>query len=391
MNFKKYLFILLALLSVKLTSAQTTDDILNLLVKRGTITQSDADSLKANKSGSWPKTETRELFPLIGSTPFRVGGYMQSRFQSFQQAGVPDGFDIHRARIILDGNTPLWEYRLNAEFASSPKLIDAYITFKPYDFLKVTSGQFYIPFSVENVTADRELTTIDRSQVVTALAGRDKDVIGNQNGRDVGIQLSGSFVKLNGGNLVDYYVGYFNGSGINVADNNEAKDVSSRIVFHPFTGFNIGGSYYNGYGQWSAGTPAKVANRIRTREGGEVSYKYKLFSIQGEYIQGQDGNITELDKTNAALKRAGWYALAGYFIVPKKLQIIARYDTYDPNTVNNEKLIAGSTSDISTYYVGGLNYYFTDWIKLQADYSYRREQVTQINNDLISAQLQIIF
>ena len=75
----------------------------------------------------------------------------------------------------------------------------------------------------------------------------------------------------------------------------------------------------------------------------------------------------------------------------KKLQVLARYDTYDPNTLNNGTLIKGSDSNISTYYVGGVNYYFTDWIKLQVDYSYRREQVTQINNDLLSAQLQVIF
>ena len=92
------------------------------------------------------KSDTVELFPLVGSIPFRVGGYLQARFQSFRQETTPDGFDIHRARII-------WmvfiyrEYRLNADFASSPKLIDAYIRFKPYDFLNITVGQFNIPLS----------------------------------------------------------------------------------------------------------------------------------------------------------------------------------------------------------------------------------------------------
>ena len=375
-----------------MASAQTSDDILNLLVKRGSITQNEADSLKANNvKKQQAKNESKELFPLIGTTPFRVGGYIQSRFQSFQQTGVPDGFDVHRARIILDGNTPTWEYRLNAEFASSPKLIDAYVTFKPYEFLKVTTGQFYIPFSLENVTADRELSTIDRSQVVTALTGRDKDVIGNQNGRDIGIRLSGSFIKLNEGFLLDYYLGYFNGSGINVADNNQAKDVAGRLVFHPFKGFNIGGSFYNGLDQWATETPAQMATHTRNRIGGEFSYKYRLFSLQGEYIQGQDGDVIKSDKSSASLNRAGWYALAGYYVVPNKLQVVARYDTYDPNTINNESLVKGSTTDATTNYVGGINYFFTAWIKLQVDYSYRIEEGVQINNNLISAQLQIVF
>ena len=39
---------------------------------------------------------------------------------------------------------------------------------------------------------------IDRSQVVEALVARGKDVIGNQNGRDIGIQIGGGILKKNG-------------------------------------------------------------------------------------------------------------------------------------------------------------------------------------------------
>ena len=192
--------------------------------------------------------------------------------------------------------------------------------------------------------------------MVSALAAREKDIIGNQNGRDIGIQLSGKLVKVDERYLLNYYVGLFNGAGINVADSNEAKDIAGRLVLHPFKGFDIGASYYNGWDRWATGTPSVVANHNRTRLGEEVSYKYKLLSLQGEYIQGQDGDVTELNKKVVPLNRNGWYALAGYFVVPKKLQLLARYDTYTPNTINNESLVKGSTTEI-TYYMGGINYY----------------------------------
>jgi len=392
MKTKHFILSAITLIITTFSFAQNTDDVLNLLIKRGLIKQSEADSLKAGRAIKQKNVnEDQELFPLNGNTPFRVGGYIQTRFQSFQQTTMPSEFDIRRARLIVDGNTSTWEYRLNADFASSPKLIDAYVGFKPYDFLKITVGQFYIPFSLENVTADRELSTIDRSQVVTALASRDKDVIGNQNGRDIGIQLSGNLLKINERYLVNYYLGLFNGSGINTVDNNQSKDISGRLVFHPFKIIDIGGSYYNGFDQWSSGTPAKLINQNRIRYGGEILLKYKAFSLQSEYIQGQDGNIVEINKTNTSLNRAGWYAQAGYFVFPKKLQIIAKYDTYDPNTLNNENLVKGSTTDATTYYVLGFNYFFNAWTKLQINYSYRVEQGTQIKNDVLSAQFQIIF
>ena len=85
----------------------------------------------------------------------------------------------------------------------SPLLLDAYAVYKPLSFLRITAGQFLIPFSRENTeTPDRDLLTVDRSQVVNALVARSgdgsnglQDSIGNQNGRDIGIQASGTFLK----------------------------------------------------------------------------------------------------------------------------------------------------------------------------------------------------
>ena len=78
---------------------------------------------------------------------------------------------------------------------------------------------------------------IDFSQAVDAMTARGKDVIGNQNGRDIGIQLGGALVKKGNTSLVEYRLGVFNGSGINVADTaNEAKDIAGRLIVNPIKG-----------------------------------------------------------------------------------------------------------------------------------------------------------
>jgi len=101
-------------------------------------------------------------------------------------------------------------------------------------------------FSLENLASSNKLEMIDRSQVVEALVARGKDVIGNQNGRDVGIQVSGTILKIKDLPLAEYRFGVFNGSGINVADTaNEAKDIAGRLIFTPLKGFSFGGEFYN--------------------------------------------------------------------------------------------------------------------------------------------------
>jgi phosphate-selective porin len=253
--------------------------------------------------------------------------------------------------------------------------VDAYAEIKLNDYFNITLGQFRIPFSLENLTSMNKFELIDFSQAIDALAARGKDVIGNQNGRDIGIQVGGALLKKGNNTLVEYRLGVFNGSGINIADTaNEAKDVAGRLIINPVKGLSFGASYYNGWGK--AIKPASDfigRSQARNRFGLEVSYTTASLSLKGEYIQGKDG------KTD----RAGWYALAGYYIIPQKLQVVGKYDTYDPNTSVDK--------NITTNYVAGANYNFNSWSRIQAFYTLREEQGASVNNNYFSIQYQIGF
>jgi len=355
--------------------SQSSNDVLNLLILNKTISQQQADSVRAEAALLQQSTDAaRKSFFVSATRQMQLSGYSQVRYQFFDEKDKRDGFDIRRARLDLRGSiSPVFSYRVQADLVDKPKMIDAYSEIKLKDYFTITAGQFKIPFSQENLASSNKLEMIDRSQVVEALVARGKDVIGNQNGRDIGIQISGTFLKINDISLIEYRIGVFNGSGINVADTaNNAKDIAGRLIFTPFNGFSFGGSVYNG---WDKAIKPDIAgnSQVRNRFGVELSYLKTRFSAKAEYIAGKDG------KTN----RSGWYVQAGYFPIPQKLQILAKYDVYDSST--------SATDNISTNYVIGANYTFNNWSRLQAFYTIRQEEGTALNNNYFSIQYQIGF
>ena len=370
----RILLILILLISALFARAQQNEDLLNLLIKKGVLSQNEADSLRADKAlkDQLKKDKENQHGITIGSRALQISGLIQTEYEGFQQSSVNNTFLLHRARLDVKGDiNDNWNYEVYTEFAGTTKLLDAYTSYKIADYLKFTAGQFKIPFSIESLISDSQLEFIDRSQVVNALAGRSTDVIGNQNGRDIGIQVNGSFGKINGRYLFDYTFGVFNGAGYDVTtDNNSRKDINGRFTVHPVANLSVSADFYNGVGFY--GTPA--ANQKRNRGGFDARYVIGGLSVQAEYDKGTDGSI----------KRDGYYAQAAYFVIPKKLQLAAKYDTYDPNKA--------VTTDRTKIYTGGVNYYFNEWARITFDYLDRREETaTQVGNNIFEAQLQLTF
>jgi phosphate-selective porin OprO and OprP len=354
---------------------QSSNDILNLLISNKIISQDQADSVRAEAALLQQQTDAaRKSFFVTATRQMQLAGYSQVRFQAFEESGKHNGFDIRRARLDLKGSvTPYFSYRVQVDLVDKPKMIDAYGEIKLSDYFIITAGQFKIPFSLENLTSSNKLEMIDRSQVVEALAARGKDVIGNQNGRDIGIQVSGTFLKVNDLPLIEYRFGVFNGSGINVTDTaNSTKDLVGRLIFTPIKGFSFGGGIYNG---WDKAIKPDIPGRsqYRNRYAIEASFVKTRFSVKGEYIAGKDG------KTD----KSGWYIQSGYFVIPQKLQILGKYDVFDASK--------SVTDNISINYVLGANYNFNNWSRIQAFCTIRKEEGTAIKNNYFSVQYQVGF
>lgn len=358
--------------TVSYAAESDVDRLLNLLVEKGVLSKDDAAGFRADVAvKKQEEKEAQKEFNVIAGKPIKISGYTQARYR--QDRSINDTLDVRRARLDIKGDvTERFDYRTQAEFGgtSGPFLLDATVAYKVNPYLKLTAGQFKIPFSQENLTSSPKLETINRSQVVEALVARGSDVIGNQNGRDIGLQASGSAFSKEDYSLIDYAAGVFNGSGINTADRNEQKDLVGRLVFHPLKDLSLGGSYYLGRATLSTATAGK---QDRDRVGAELAYVHDPISLKGEYIRGNDRGV----------KKDGWYAQAGYFFIPKKLQGVFKYDTFDSN-VNAGK----NTTNV--YTLGG-SWYFNKWAFLQANYELKDEKGKELRNNALLSQLTLQF
>ena len=296
--------------------------------------------------------ENTEKTPLLSTIKLKVSGYTQVLY-SYWEEGV-DSFLVKRARLSLSGEiAKKIRFKLQADAVKSPALVDAQVDFEFSPTLGLRIGQFYVPFSRENRTSSSDLDTILRSQVVDKLApSRD---IGSP-GRDIGAMLFGKF------SIIEYLVGFFNGSGVNRADTNEKKDFSARVVLRPASFVSAGGSVYSGRHSAAQGDHPFT----RDRRGIEAGLDLGAFSARAEYISGRD------DLT----KKEGWYIQGGCFISTKKVQAVVKWDSYD-----QDRDAASDRSDLMTL---GLNWFFSEKTKLQVNFnSYRRESGETANRAIL--------
>ena len=297
-----------------------------------------------------------------------LNGYIQVRYRD---NSTDKTFDCRRARLALKGKLgTLMRFKLQTELSGpSQKLLDAELMFPILQSVRFTAGQFKIPLSHENCLSSSELKTINRSQVVEALTARGKDVSGNQNGRDIGIKLTGEMIQFSDFRLIEYAIGLINGSGINTADRNTQKDMAGRIILHPSKNTGIGGSFYSG-----RFTPADARDRItdRDRQGVELTADISLLSVYSEYIRGKD----------ASIKKEGWYIMTCIPLIQGKTEAVLRYDTFDPDID-----ISGNAQ---SFYTLGINFPMDKKSRLQVNYEIQTQESDKPGNGLY-IQLQTGF
>jgi hypothetical protein len=294
----------------------------------------------------------------------KIAGILNFRYR-YDDANHTNRMDVRRARLDFTGNiSSSVDYRLLLEFTNTPKILDANIRWKINPYLNLQAGQFKFPFSLENQYSPQKLETIDYSSVITYLGGWE-DVSGiSSNARDVGIQLTGGFIKREGYNIISYGVGLFNGSGINVTDNNQSKDFSGILSINPIKPLTIAVSHYNG----STGPQGATHQRVRT--GGGIKYDNAKLIVRSEYIQ---GTSTAIDATGnpVNLNSDGFYALLGYCFA-QKVQPVVKYDYWRRNKDVHDNL--------QQAYLIGVNYFPIRNIELQLNYTYRKNINTEDSN-----------
>ena len=169
----------------------------------------------------------------------------------------------------------------------------------------------------------------------------------------------------------------------------------------------LGGDYL--YSRDDAGTNISPALNLRVNTDGsltsymltsaatrsdysvDAALKIGPFDLIGEYFDEQvDGRFVNGVAPIPDFNPSGGYVQASYFLIPKKLQMVAKWEALDPGQVANDGLES---------ITGGLNYYIHgDGIKLMANYVHTwsdfREANPQFGDDQfdeVILRLQVIF
>ncbi len=303
--------------------------------------------------------DKKESPSLAISKAFKLSGWTQVQYVDWK-TGM-DSFSVRRSRLTLSGDIMKnMHYKIQMDIAKTPTLLDASVDYEFSKAVQLRVGQFMVPFSLENVTGTSDIDMINRSQPEEKLVpGRDNSA----QGRDVGVSVFGTY------SVVDYTAAILNGAGINKADTNSHKDLAGRVVFRPIDHLAVGGSVY--LGKQSAAAEAPLVKRDKA--GLELALVYPRASLKAEYYFAKDDTIS----------RDGWYVQGGYFVLPKKVQVLLKADALDMNR--------DLDGDRINRYSAGVNWFIAGRTKLQVNYEIYDGELEKNDNHAILAQFQVAF
>ena len=357
----------------------------------------------------------------------KFSGYVMSQFQaSDQEDKESNSFNIRMVRMALEGRLMqdfYWKVQIQAngntsDLGSSPRMVDAFAEWQKYDAFKIKAGQFKRPFSFENPMHPITQGFMGYAQGISKLSGF-SDRVGEHasNGRDIGVQIQGDFLKNEAGrNIVHYQIGVFNGQGTNQKDVDQRKDIIGGAWVMPIKGLRIGAFGWTGSyarkGTWKLvdenhqtiysdpekknpvyTKDSKVRSLSMNRYAFSVEYAANDWTVRSEYIHSQgygfeksmsSGKETDCSINYAAGDKAdGFYALMIAPVVSKKLYAKARYDLYRP---------CAEWSTSKTNYEIGANYWIGKSIMIGAEYVRVNDRSLKKHNyNMVDVELDVKF
>jgi phosphate-selective porin OprO/OprP len=369
-----------------------------VLKEKGVITEADFKEVAGSKPVSYRSGKGFTFTSPDGKFQLSLAGRGQFQYQYVDKDDVngplqeTSAMKIRRFKVSMGGYafTRDLTYRVQVDLAKSgtaQMTDDAWINYRFVDEAQIQAGQFKIPFSRQELTSDGALQFVDRANAVDAF----------KPSYDVGAMAQG---KVAGGMLA-WNAGLFNGTGQSGTRTTDSGAWAARVVFSPFGEvryseadlenspsplLSLGAAYfantlkrngnatfldttsttppYAGTGGWLGKAAANTAifdNTERVEVGSygfDAAFKWRGFSAQGEYFGGKaDGK-----RTGYTVHSRGCYAQAGYFLLPKRFEVAARYSSVDPNR--------NKARDRQVEVTGGVSYYFEGHnLKLQGDYT----------------------
>ena len=329
------------------------------------------------------------IFVTPRGTEFKLvlGGFIQvnledgavSAFEGrFGKTALQDRFRLRRARINLTGDfAENFDFKVEGDFETSDGLssnrtafeaTDIFVNYHQFPEAQIKVGQWKAPYGLEQLTPDTTLLLIERSLPTGAITPD----------RQVGAQIWGKpFTNIWPAqkDLLTYYAGIFNGNGRNVSvnDNNNFMWVG-RMELMPFKGqifgqdssLKLGADGLNSRDDKGTNISQTLNLLVnsdgslspfvlpgaaeRTAWGVDAALKLGPFDLIGEYLEEyvNGRTVNGVAPGFADFTTTGFYVTGAYYLIPKKLQAVVRWEQLNP----------GQKGDDGIHSItGGLNYY----------------------------------
>lgn len=343
----------------------------------------------------------------------KLSGYGMTQYQySSQDGNESNSFNLRMLRMSLEGRILddfYWKTQIQfngntSTLGNSPRVVDMFAEWQKYKYFRVKVGQFKRPFTFENPMNPIDQGFMSYSQNVSKLAGFNDRAGGHaSNGRDIGVQLQGDFLKnASGCELLHYQVGVYNGQGINTKDIDQRKDIIGGVWVMPVKGMRIGVFGWEGTyarkGNWTA-EDGTVQSGVRSLDQHRyaISGEYVVddWTFRSEYIHSTGKAFAKaLNNTNDATssdcnlssngdKADGLYALVIAPIIKKKCHIKARYDMYRPTA---------EWSRSKTQYEIGADYVFHKNFQISAEFARVNDRtLAEHNYNMVDVEVDFRF
>lgn len=332
----------------------------------------------------------------VGKGDLKIGGILQAGFTyNLEDDAGTNTFWMKRGRFLFWGTIipDKVKYFVQLDHAGGVSLLDYKAQFFYIEKTEITFGRFLPNFTLYMPYSTAKLELINYPMTTTKFAVW----------RQVGLQVTGKpsdYVHLTGG--------IFNGGDIpnNTSDNNDAKDFLGRIdVMPPVENVNLHfGGYawigsalpiyeYEDYYGTGAGSAVEISfpdeTLKRNRFGGFAKVDYTkdeiTFRARGEFIMGETETLEgiKFDEDVCSVDQQAYFGQVS--VQPtKQVEILARFEGYDPDTDMDDDGISAITGGVN-YYLDGINAMF------YLNYIHKMEQGDEVDNDEIQGQVQITF
>lgn len=304
-----------------------------------------------------------------------AGALTQMQFQLIMNGPklASDGFNVLMVRPYLRVRAFGDTVRLFVQpelGTQNPRLLDYEVTYQPLPELGIRVGQFLTPFSRAFLTPVPLLQFQDFSRVNARFRAD----------RDTGLMVFGAPAQ----GKFEYYMGAFNGNGIDKGGNDDRSIMGiGRLAISPVRAMpydetpSLRGPVPFGISfaanaiadrahpkktqidpTTGAQTTVDLAPETRLTAGGDIAIAWDRFTFLGEAF------LKQVKPDDAAQARGyGMYGQAGYFVIPKHLELAARVGFLDPNKAKPSDTETSVEGQVNAYVVGnhlkmGLRYQY---------------------------------